>query len=1037
MKITRQIPKFLLLVVSFFLISNAFSQTCPTGLVSYWKMDEISGTTLVDAKGGHNATCNTTLGKDYSGIVRYAQVFDLSKNASVANNADFSFGAGSSFTIIYWMKFTETDYGGQDHVIVSKGDYGGGNPSTGFFSSGVNGAGKVNFLLSDGSSFPQLESDGAYNDGTWHQVACVLDNSADYVYLYVDGAVIKSQFVSFGGSFSNSNSLLIGSLLNNSSLGFYYRGSIDEIAIYNRALSASEILNQKNAAKSNGIGICDGEYPEITSIPVTKAVVGKAYSYTVHAMGKQTGMTYSLVTNPSGMTISSSTGAISWTPASKNIDGLVKVRANNNVAPADTQTFRVFVSDAVTIPAGLICLHKLDETTGPTYADYLGSHNADGLVSPTATTGKINGAQAFGSSTKIDIPDNADEFDWSSTGSFTISLWIKTSSAGTQVCVARNRTDVATYEDKIARWFIGTSGGVATFELQDNNPNNNAIATGTASISDNNWHHLVAVRDGSGNKNKIYVDGALDAEVSKVYGNSFVSDVPTPVTVGYIQRLVGFDEYNFVGSMDEVAIYNKALSASDVAAIYNGGNPAGICPEGNYAPQFSSTPATSVNESTAYTYNVTTEDPDGATVTITAPTKPSWLSLNYTAGQKTATLTGTPTSANVGANSVKLKVVDAKGDSAVQSFSINVINVNDSPVVTSSHITTATEGSVYTYNLTVTDADLADVISIATVTLPSWLTFNYTPGAKTATISGTPDDANVGANPVNLSITDQHVTINDQFTITVAAVNDLPQITAQSNLNTSEDVAITLSKSDFTIVDPDNSASDLTLSVQSGTNYTFSGNTVTPSLNFSGALTVNVVVNDLNGSSTPYQATVNVIAVNDAPTITSTAPTTVLVGSLYVYLFKAQDVDNPTITLSAIAKPSWLTYNSSTNILSGTPSAGDVGEHLVILRASDGVFNIDQAFTITVSTTGITEVKDNEFELYPVPASEVLNIKFKNLEEESVLNIYNISGSLVQTMAIPAGTETFMVPVQEMKAGLYIIHIKNNTLNSSARFYVK
>jgi len=94
----------------------------------------------------------------------------------------------------------------------------------------------------------------------------------------------------------------------------------------------------------------------------------------------------------------------------------------------------------------------------------------------------------------------------------------------------------------------------------------------------------------------------------------------------------------------------------------------------NDAPAFTSTPVTTATQDTPYTYAITTTDPDlphGDALTITAPTLPAWLTLTDH-GDGTATLSGTPGSADVGDHPVVLRVTDRGGLFAGQSFTITV-----------------------------------------------------------------------------------------------------------------------------------------------------------------------------------------------------------------------------------------------------------------------------------------------------------------------------------------------------------------------------
>ncbi|MCU8059170.1 putative Ig domain-containing protein, partial [Shewanella sp. SM35] len=91
--------------------------------------------------------------------------------------------------------------------------------------------------------------------------------------------------------------------------------------------------------------------------------------------------------------------------------------------------------------------------------------------------------------------------------------------------------------------------------------------------------------------------------------------------------------------------------------------------------------------------------------------------------------------------------------------------------------------------------------------------------------------------------------------------------------------------------------------------------------------------------------------VNDAPTISSMAMTAATQDVAYSYTLTAIDSDvGDVLTLSAINKPSWLSFNSMTGLLSGTPSNADVGSHAVTLRVTDtDGLTAEQSFSITVT----------------------------------------------------------------------------------------
>ena len=99
-------------------------------------------------------------------------------------------------------------------------------------------------------------------------------------------------------------------------------------------------------------------------------------------------------------------------------------------------------------------------------------------------------------------------------------------------------------------------------------------------------------------------------------------------------------------------------------------------------------------------------------------------------------------------------------------------------------------------------------------------------------------------------------------------MNDPPVITAQSPLSTNEDTPITLVIGNFTVTDPEPTTYTLIVNPAAGTNYTVSGNIITPNLNFSGTISVPVTVSDGALTSASFNAQIQVVPVNDAPVIT-------------------------------------------------------------------------------------------------------------------------------------------------------------------------
>ena len=179
------------------------------------------------------------------------------------------------------------------------------------------------------------------------------------------------------------------------------------------------------------------------------------------------------------------------------------------------------------------------------------------------------------------------------------------------------------------------------------------------------------------------------------------------------------------------------------------------------------------------------------------------------------------------------------------------------------------------------------------------------------------------------------------------------------------------------------------------------------------------------------------VPVNDPPVITSEPKLTGSVGNLYYYILTATDVDNATLTKSAEIKPDWLSFNDTGGFIMGTPAWNNVGDFVVALQVSDGTNTVNKIFTITVtSPTGIKDAENREFTIYPIPARDELNISFAGSNEESVADIIDPAGNIIQTVVIKANTQLTTISLNDAKPGLYICQVRNKAFNVSSRFVI-
>jgi glucose/arabinose dehydrogenase/PKD repeat protein len=199
------------------------------------------------------------------------------------------------------------------------------------------------------------------------------------------------------------------------------------------------------------------------------------------------------------------------------------------------------------VPGGLVAAYAFNEGTGSTTADLSGSGNAGAVGSATWTTqGKFGNALSFnGTSALVTIADSA---SLRLTGGVTLEAWVNPSavtSAWRDVMVKGN-------DDY---YLMGTSSpsslpvGAATLS------GTKKRAFGTTALAPNTWTHLATTYDGTAVR--LYANGV---QVSSTPATGTIASSASALQIGGDSL---FGQY-FAGSIDEVRVYNVALSAAQI-----------------------------------------------------------------------------------------------------------------------------------------------------------------------------------------------------------------------------------------------------------------------------------------------------------------------------------------------------------------------------------------------------------------------------------------------------------------------------------------
>jgi hypothetical protein len=194
---------------------------------------------------------------------------------------------------------------------------------------------------------------------------------------------------------------------------------------------------------------------------------------------------------------------------------------------------------------------KLDDATGTLASDCIGTNNGT-ISGATWTTGKIRGGLLFNGSTDyVSIPDGV---QFRPTTAMTIAGWVKASSWPTDpdwACIVLRKGDA-----NPNNWELDVGLGRVSFVLDDYDA---YAIRGNTVLATNTWYHVAATWDGA--TIRLYVNGVLDATPVSRTGA-----IGTDTRAVYLGGRVGSTDI-ISGSVDDVRLYSRALTAPEVAAL--------------------------------------------------------------------------------------------------------------------------------------------------------------------------------------------------------------------------------------------------------------------------------------------------------------------------------------------------------------------------------------------------------------------------------------------------------------------------------------
>jgi hypothetical protein len=247
--------------------------------------------------------------------------------------------------------------------------------------------------------------------------------------------------------------------------------------------------------------------------------------------------------------------SVSWnTAASTNGAHNVTARArdaagNTTTTPATTVT----VSNAA--GAGPVAAYGFEETSGSSTNDQTSNNNDGTLSGPTRTAGRYgNGLQFDGNNDLVAVNDS-NSLDL--TNGMTLEAWVRPSNAPSGFrTIINKRRGSSSYAYQLTA--ASTTSNRPGTRIYVNNGSRDL--TGGTQLTANTWVHLAATYDGA--TQRLFVNGV---EVANRAQTGSITTTTDSLRIGTNNASSEF----FAGTIDEVRIYNRALSAAEIQADLN------------------------------------------------------------------------------------------------------------------------------------------------------------------------------------------------------------------------------------------------------------------------------------------------------------------------------------------------------------------------------------------------------------------------------------------------------------------------------------
>jgi len=507
--------------------------------VSHWKFNEGQGSIAYDSAGNNHGTI---YGATWTtGQINAALSFDgVDDYVDIPYDSSLDIDAQDGITLSVWINlntypdklhqgpifglYDSTDAGYKNYLFISKSIYG-------------------NLITWD--HFPPSYGwiDSIKPDlNTWYNIAVVEDSSQKAI--YINGTLDVSDNIPESYQGKTPDTIRIGNRADGLAT-FYFNGIIDEVSIYDRALSAEEIWKIYREGMGNK---AFAPYPPDGATHVDPNVVLSwapgtgAFSHDVYL-----GTSYDDINDANTLSdeYKGNYQDNSFDPCGLELVTTYYWRidevADSNIYKGDVWSFKTYLEP------NLISWWKFDEGQGTIAYDSVGTNHGT-IYGATWTSGKIDGALSFdGMNDYVDMANTVKNYLETS---YTVSAWIKTNTLIANNVIAAYRHNIDANPVLFQLDHYNTD---IRFTVRDD-AHNAAQAVYLNVLTMNTWYHITGTRDG--NDVNVYINGD-----SGVPGSGTIGAIsPDNLKIGALQFAGNPPSNFFDGIIDDVKIFLVSYS---------------------------------------------------------------------------------------------------------------------------------------------------------------------------------------------------------------------------------------------------------------------------------------------------------------------------------------------------------------------------------------------------------------------------------------------------------------------------------------------